>query len=150
MPVTRTGARPDQYFPGWQVLGRNVKRGERALLLCMPITRKRRDEESDNNNDETNGAPAYTAFVYKPRWFVVSQTSGEEFTPARMPEWDAERALAALDLEQIPFTATDGNCQGYARLCCRQHNRAYVAKSVMWRSALLVSAQPQTSEPNAT
>jgi len=108
---------PINTFPGWQALGRNVKRGERALLLCMPITRKRRDEESDSSSssDETKGAPAYTAFVYKPRWFVVSQTSGEEFTPARMPEWDAERALAALDIEQIPFTATDGNCQGYAK-----------------------------------
>ena len=107
---------PINTFPGWQALGRNVKRGERALMLCMPITRKRRDEESDGgSNDETNGAPVYTAFVYKPRWFVVSQTSGEEFIPARMPEWDAERALAALDIEQIPFTATDGNCQGYAK-----------------------------------
>ena len=107
---------PINTFPGWQALGRNVKRGERALLLCMPITRKRRDEQSDSSsNDKTNGAPAYTAFVYKPRWFVSSQTSGEEFTPARMPEWDPERALAALDIEQIAFTATDGNCQGYAK-----------------------------------
>jgi len=24
-------------FPGWQALGRNVKRGERAMVLCMPI-----------------------------------------------------------------------------------------------------------------
>jgi len=31
-----------------------------------------------------------------------------------MPEWDAERALATLDIEQIAFTDTDGNCQGYA------------------------------------
>ncbi len=32
-----------------------------------------------------------------------------------LPEWDAERALAALDIEQIAFTETDGNCQGYAK-----------------------------------
>ena len=32
---------PINTFPGWQALGRNVKRGERALILCMPITRKR-------------------------------------------------------------------------------------------------------------
>ena len=25
------------------------------------------------------------------RWFVVSQTIGEEFTPPRLPEWEAER-----------------------------------------------------------
>ncbi len=29
---------PINTFPGWQALGRNVKRGERALVLCMPIT----------------------------------------------------------------------------------------------------------------
>jgi hypothetical protein len=107
---------PINTFPGWQALGRNVKRGERALLLCMPITRKHRDEGSESStNDETNGEHTYTAFVYKPRWFVIAQTMGEEFAPPRMPEWDAERALAALDIQQIPFTATDGNCQGYAR-----------------------------------
>jgi len=32
-----------------------------------------------------------------------------------LPEWEAERALAALDIEQIAFTDTDGNCQGYAK-----------------------------------
>ena len=107
---------PINTFPGWQALGRNVKRGERALMLCMPITRKHREEGSESSsNDETNGEHTYTAFVYKPRWFVIAQTMGEEFTPPRMPEWDAERALAALDIEQIPFTATDGNCQGYAK-----------------------------------
>jgi hypothetical protein len=106
---------PINTFPGWQALGRCVKRGERALILCMPITRKHRDEEGSANTDEGNGEHTFTAFVHKPRWFVISQTTGEELTPPRMPEWDASRALAALDIEQIAFTDTDGNCQGYAR-----------------------------------
>ena len=105
---------PINTFPGWQALGRNVNRGERALILCMPITRKRRDAEADDK-DDPGKEQAYTAFVFKQRWFVVSQTSGQEFTPAEMPEWDAALALAVLDIEQIPFTATDGNCQGYAK-----------------------------------
>src|SRR5882762_2498642 len=42
---------PINTFPKWQALGRHVKRGERALILCMPITRKRRDEESDTNDE---------------------------------------------------------------------------------------------------
>jgi hypothetical protein len=29
---------PINTFPGWQATGRTVKRGERALILCMPIT----------------------------------------------------------------------------------------------------------------
>src|SRR5258707_1654817 len=44
---------PINTFPGWQALGRNVKRGERALILCMPITRKHREEESANNDSDT-------------------------------------------------------------------------------------------------
>lgn len=104
---------PINTFPKWKELGRIVKRGERALILCMPFTRKSRDEE--NNSDDANGERTYTSFMHKARWFVIGQTVGEEFTPPRMPEWDAERALAALDIERIAFTETDGNCQGYAR-----------------------------------
>ena len=104
---------PINTFPGWQALGRNVKRGERALVLCMPITFRRRDKEA--NDEEANEGHTYTAFVHKPRWFVISQTIGEEFAPPTLPEWDTTRALATLDIEQISFTETDGNCQGFAR-----------------------------------
>lgn len=106
---------PINTFPGWQALGRNVKRGERALVLCMPISGKRQDEHANDNNDGANRQRTYTAFVHKPRWFVISQTIGDEFTPPALPQWDAEQALTALDIEQIAFTETDGNCQGYAR-----------------------------------
>jgi hypothetical protein len=106
---------PINTFPGWQALGRSVKRGERALILCMPITRKVRDKEAESSNDETNEERTFTSFMHKARWFAISQTIGDEFTPPRLPEWEAERALAALDIEQIAFTDTDGNCQGYAR-----------------------------------
>ena len=105
---------PINTFPGWQALGRSVKRGERALILCMPISRKVRDEETQGNDGE-NGERTFTSFMHKARWFVVSQTIGDEFNPPRLPEWEAERALAALDIEQIAFTDTDGNCQGYAK-----------------------------------
>jgi antirestriction protein ArdC len=104
---------PINTFPKWRELGRIVKRGERALILCMPFTRKSRDEES--NGDDANGERTYTSFMHKARWFVISQTVGDEFNPPRLPEWEAERALAALDIEQIAFTDTDGNCQGYAK-----------------------------------
>ena len=105
---------PINTFPGWQALGRNVKRGERALMLCMPITRRVRDEESPDSESE-NHERTFTTFTYKPHWFVISQTVGDEFTPPCLPEWNAQQALAALDIEQISFNHTDGNCQGYAR-----------------------------------
>jgi antirestriction protein ArdC len=105
---------PINTFSGWQALGRNVKRGERALTLCMPITRHVRDEEAKDNETEKRDR-TFTSFMYKPRWFVLSQTVGDEFIPPGLPEWNAQQALAALDIEQISFTDTDGNCQGYAR-----------------------------------
>jgi len=107
---------PINTFPGWQALGRTVKRGERALILCMPITRKVRDEQGSAEDSEgENGERRFTSFMHKARWFAISQTIGDEFNPPRLPQWEAERALAALDIEQIAFTNTDGNCQGYAR-----------------------------------
>jgi N-terminal domain of anti-restriction factor ArdC len=106
---------PINTFPKWQTLGRVVKRGEKALTLCMPLTRKRRNDESVNNNEERTEEQTYTMFVHKARWFVISQTYGNELGPITIPEWDAERALSTLCIERITFDKTDGNCQGYAR-----------------------------------
>jgi hypothetical protein len=102
---------PINTFPKWQALGRYVKRGQRALLLCMPITCKHKSEA----DDETNGEGTFTSFVYKARWFVLSQTDGQELGPTTIPDWDAEQALATLGIERMAFDNTDGNCQGYAR-----------------------------------
>jgi hypothetical protein len=103
---------PINTFPKWRELGRHVKRGERALMLCMPITCKRRDETTD---DEADGEHTFTSFAYKARWFVLTQTEGEDLQPELIPDWDARRALAALAIDQITFDSTDGNCQGFAR-----------------------------------
>jgi hypothetical protein len=70
---------PINTFPKWQEFGRHVKRGERALTLCMPITRKRHDETGD---EETDSKGTFTSFVYKARWFVLAQTEGEELQPS--------------------------------------------------------------------
>jgi len=78
----------------------------------MPITRKRRNYEA---NDESEGEGTFTSFVYKARWFVLAQTEGEDFQPQVLSEWDVSRALAALDIELIPFDSTDGNSQGFAK-----------------------------------
>jgi hypothetical protein len=80
----------------------------------MPITRKRRDEES-NANDEANGEHTFTSFVHRARWFVISQTEGQELAATPIPQWDEEQALANLNIERIAFDSTDGNCQGFAR-----------------------------------
>jgi hypothetical protein len=103
---------PINTFPKWKELGRFVKRGERALTLCMPITHKSRDE---NSVPESKGEGTFTSFVYKARWFALAQTEGKDLQPEVIPDWDSSRALVALGIELIPFDSTDGNCQGFAR-----------------------------------
>jgi antirestriction protein ArdC len=96
---------PIATFPGWKEKGRNVKRGESALMLCMPVTFK----------DKADPDARRTGFIYKRRWFVLAQTEGEEVAAQEPPEWSLARALAALDITETTFELTDGNTQGYAR-----------------------------------
>ena len=105
---------PMATYPRWRELGRQVKKGEKAITLCMPITVKRRGltDTADTDPDEPE---AFTRFIYKPRWFVLSQTEGDPLPEPEIPSWDRETALDALDVQEIPFEHTDGNCLGFAR-----------------------------------
>jgi antirestriction protein ArdC len=100
---------PINTYPGWQKLNRQVRKGEKAIWLCMPLTRKMKDEKS--GEDQT----VITTFVWKPHWFVLAQTEGEPVPMPEMPAWDKERALTTLNITEAPFTDTNGNVQGYAR-----------------------------------
>ena len=100
---------PINTYPGWQKLDRQVRKGEKAIWLCMPLTRKMKDEAS--GEDQT----VITTFVWKPHWFVLAQTDGEPVPMPEMPGWDKQKALVALGIQEIPFTLTDGNVQGYAQ-----------------------------------
>lgn len=100
---------PIDTYKGWLDKGRHVRKGEKAIWLCMPLTRKK-------TNQETGEDELYiTAFAWKPRWFVLSQTEGEPVPMPEIPDWNKERALAGLGIEEIPFTHTNGNVQGYAQ-----------------------------------
>lgn len=100
---------PINTYPGWQKLNRQVKKGEKAIFLCMPLTRKVKDKASD---DEQN---VITTFVWKPHWFVLTQTEGEPIPAPQISAWDKGKALAVLGIQEIPFKLTDGNVQGYAQ-----------------------------------
>jgi N-terminal domain of anti-restriction factor ArdC len=106
---------PISTFVGWKERGRYVRKGERAIVLCMPVTCKRKATETKADDINTDGAETFTRFVYRPNWFVISQTAGMEVQPAPIAEWDRTRALQAFDITEEPFTVMDGNCQGYAR-----------------------------------
>ena len=107
---------PMATFPRWKELGRHVSKGEKALTLCMPITLKRRQDTNDADTDGADSSSAtFTRFVYRSRWFVLAQTEGEALPEPSIPEWDAARALAALDVDEVSFASTDGNVMGYAK-----------------------------------
>jgi hypothetical protein len=108
MPAAGISPGPIATYPGWQAKGRQVKKGEKALKLCMPVTGKRKAETEDEED------AAFTLFVYKPFWFVLSQTEGEPVEPPAIPDWDRARALETLGVTEVPFEHLDGNCLGYA------------------------------------
>jgi len=96
-------------FKRWQELGRHVKKGEKAIQLCMPVTINKKDSAGEKTGE------AFQAFVFRNNWFALSQTDGADFQhETRTPEWSAALALAALDIAEVPFSMPDGNCQGYA------------------------------------
>ena len=100
----------------WQELGCQVRRGEKALALWMPITIRRPKTEDESDRDlQDNRVKFATGFVVRRNWFVLSQTDGRDFTPPSLPTWDRERALAVLEIRLVPFAMIDGNCQGYAQ-----------------------------------
>ena len=105
---------PMATYPRWRELGRQVKKGAKALTLCQPIQRKTETTDPDTGETGTEDA-AWTQFIYKPRWFVLSQTEGQELPEPEIPSWDRDTALEALDVREIPFEHTDGNCLGFAR-----------------------------------
>lgn len=104
---------PIATYPGWLQKGRCVRRGEKALVLCMPVTLKRHLESQPGVDD---GQPnTFTRFVLRPKWFVLAQTDGHPVDPPPIPDWDRVHALATLGITEEPFAMTDGNTLGYAR-----------------------------------
>jgi antirestriction protein ArdC len=102
-------------FPRWKELGRFVRKGEKALTLCMPLTCKRTKTVKKNAGTDQEEEFSFTHFTYKAHWFVLAQTEGAEYQTPAIPEWSEERALAALDIQRVPFEDLDGNTQGYAK-----------------------------------
>jgi hypothetical protein len=104
---------PISTLKDWNSKGRYIKRGERAIWLCMPITGKKTVKDETSGDETTEH---YTFFVWKPRWFVLAQTEGQEYKPAIVNNgWNRAKALEALEIEERSFEMMDGNCQGYSQ-----------------------------------
>jgi hypothetical protein len=106
---------PIASFNRWKELGRYVKRGERAIELCMPIVMKRAVTQEGPDGNEVESEIAYKRFVFRRNWFMLSQTDGQAYETPAIPAWDRARALRTLGVDEIPFEVLNGNCQGYAK-----------------------------------
>lgn len=80
----------------WQALGRQVRKGEKSLILCQPSSFRKMDEK-------TGEEVRIPIFRYRPGWFALCQTDGDVTPIPELPEWNYQRALAALDITEAPF-----------------------------------------------
>ena len=103
-------AEPINTYQGWIKLGRQVKKGSRAIELFLPVKYKIENEENEKFEQDF----FKTVFIKKKYWFGLSQTDGEEFKINNLPNYNINQALENLQIKQIEFENIDGNCQGYA------------------------------------
>jgi antirestriction protein ArdC len=75
---------PIATFPRWKALGRYVRKSEHAKVLCMPVTCRRTVD--DTANDADTATATFTRFVFKPHWFVLAQTDGQDVEPTPIPD----------------------------------------------------------------
>ncbi len=96
---------PINTYNGWKKLGRQVKKGEKAIRLYMPVGIKDKETGEDK-----------MIFILRANWFGFSQTEGEgtaeSITP---PEFDFRRMMEKLEIVYENFNVVDGNSQGYSK-----------------------------------
>src|SRR5215468_4646287 len=90
---------PIASFNRWKELGRHVKRGEKVIELCMPVTCKRMVTEKSPDGNEAETEIMFKRFVFRRNWFMLSQTDGAEYTMPAVPAWDRARAFQTLKVQ---------------------------------------------------
>lgn len=102
---------PIATFKKWQELGRQVRKGEKAIALVMPVTIAKKDDAGEKTGEY------FPFFTMRNNWFVMSQTDGEDFAnEVPVPTWDKAKALETLGITEEHFALANGNVQGYAQL----------------------------------
>lgn len=99
---------PMATYKAWKAKGRQVQKGQKSLVLCVPVMVTRTDKETDEKYQVLVG------FTYKAQWFTLAQTDGPDATLPTVPEWDWDKACKALKITRVPFEYPDGNSQGYS------------------------------------
>lgn len=109
---------PLNSYKGWLALKRQVRKGEKGLCLCMPVTYKKRvtssaPAESTEGTEESHDEMRQ-CFVFRNYWFVLAQTEGEIPYEQPIPGFDLDAALQSLNITRTPFDVINGNVQGFA------------------------------------
>ena len=103
------GLSPLATYKRWSELGRQVKKGEKAIALVMPVTINKKDGAGEKTGE------CFQRFILKNNWFSLDQTEGTEYNPEPViPAWDKNKALETLQITEIRFDSPNGNSQGYA------------------------------------
>jgi antirestriction protein ArdC len=105
---------PFATYKKWKELGRQVQRGEKAITLCQPVLINKKDSDGEIIRSEDGKPEKRKIFVYRNRWFFLSQTEGDEIEIETGPEWSKDSALDKLEITEVPFEHANGNTQGYA------------------------------------
>lgn len=95
---------PINTFKGWLGANRPVMKGQKAtisLIMPVPVGKGKKDEDED----EKKGKQAFTRFMLRRYWFALSQTDGEEYTPAKVErgDWNLPAALEHFEVKEVPF-----------------------------------------------
>jgi antirestriction protein ArdC len=106
---------PLNTYCGWIERKRQVRKGERGITLCMPMPFKRTAQTDSTEEGETADTQTHYAFCFRPYWFVLAQTGGDETYVAPIPGFDMDTALRSLNIARTPFDEINGNIQGFAR-----------------------------------
>lgn len=103
------GLSPLATYKRWSELGRQVKKGEKAIALVMPVTINKKDGAGEKTGE------CFQWFTLKNNWFSFDQTEGAEFAlEPVIPAWCKIKALETLQITEIRFDSPNGNSQGYA------------------------------------
>lgn len=100
---------PIATYKKWQEHGRSVRKGEKAIGLIVPRPVKKKDAESDEDQ--------FVFFATAWRFFVLSQTEGEEFDLQAQIEtdFDFKACLEKFNIKQVEYAASDMTPKGLAR-----------------------------------
>ena len=80
---------------------------QKAINLLMPVSVKRGEKKGaavDTAESGNDKGGQFNVFMLSANWFSLEQTEGADFERELIvPTWDAQTALAALDVAQVPF-----------------------------------------------